>query len=44
MLSDFLPENRVVYEVMWKNMVEPETPKTTWQMRVACWISKSTRA
>jgi len=23
------PENRAVYEIMWKNMVEPDRPKTT---------------
>ena len=27
-----------------KNVVEPETPQTIWRMRVACWISKTTRA
>ena len=25
-------------------MVEPEGPQIIWRMRVACWISKATRA
>ena len=25
-------------------MVEPERPQAIWRMRVACWISKATRA
>jgi hypothetical protein len=25
----FAPENRAVYEIMWKNMVEPERPQMT---------------
>jgi hypothetical protein len=29
---------------MSKNVVEPERPQTIWRMRVACWISKATRA
>jgi hypothetical protein len=37
-------ENRAVYEIMSKNMVEPEKPQTVWRMRVACWISKGARA
>jgi hypothetical protein len=35
------PENRVVYEIMWKNMVEPDRPQIR-RMRVACWICKAT--
>jgi hypothetical protein len=37
------PENRVVYEVMSKIMVQPEKPQTIWRMSVSCWISKATR-
>ena len=38
----FLPENRAVYEKMWKNMVEPDRPHmTNRRMRVACWIPKA---
>jgi hypothetical protein len=39
------PENRVVYETIWKHVVEPGTPLMTIQrMHFACWISKATRA
>jgi len=35
----FLIENRAVYSVMWKNIVEPGRPqKTIWRMRIASWI------
>jgi hypothetical protein len=27
--SDFLSENRAVYEIMWKNMVDPDMSKMT---------------
>ena len=42
--SDWLSENRAIYEIMLKNIVEPETPKTTWRIRVLCWIRKAIRA
>jgi len=36
-------ENRAVYEIKWKNIVEPGRPQVTiWRMRVASWISKAT--
>jgi hypothetical protein len=38
MFSIFFSENRAVYEIMSKNMVEPERPQTVWRMRVACWM------
>ena len=25
----FVPENRAVYEIMWKNMVKPDRPQMT---------------
>jgi hypothetical protein len=28
-VSNFFPENRAVYEITWKNMVEPERPQMT---------------
>ena len=33
-----------VYDIMWKNMVQPHRPhdKTTRRMRFACWITKAT--
>ena len=38
----FSPENRAVYEIMWKNMVGPDRPQMTiWRMRIACWIAKA---
>ena len=37
-------ENRAVFEVMSKNMVEPERTHKIWRLRVACWIIKLTRA
>ena len=36
-------ENRVVYEIMWKNIVQPDRPQMKiWRMRIACWIPKAT--
>ena len=36
-------ENHVVYETMWKNIVERGRPQITiWRMRIACWIPKAT--
>ena len=36
-------ENRAVYEIMWKNMVQPGRPQMTiWRKRIACWIPKVT--
>jgi hypothetical protein len=29
MASNFFPENRAVYEIMWKSMVEPDRPQMT---------------
>ena len=44
MFSNFFSENRAFYEVIWKNMVEPDRPhdNTLWPMRYSCWISKAT--
>ena len=34
---------RALYEIMWKNIVEPDRPQTTvWCMCIACWIPKAT--
>jgi len=31
------------YQIMWKNVVEPERPQMTiWRIRMACWIPKAT--
>jgi hypothetical protein len=41
--NKFLPENRAVYEIIWKNTVEPSRPQMIiWRMRIACWIHKDT--
>jgi len=35
-----LLENRAVYEVMWKNIVEPDgLQMAIWCMRIACWVA-----
>jgi hypothetical protein len=39
----FFLENRVVYEIMWRNGVQLSRPQITiWGMRIACWIPKAT--
>jgi hypothetical protein len=36
-------ENCAPYEIMWKNIVEPDRPHTTiWGMRIACRIPEAT--
>jgi hypothetical protein len=43
MFNNFLSENRAVFEIMWKNIVEPDSLlMTVWRMRIACWITKAT--
>jgi hypothetical protein len=39
----FSSENRAVFEIMSKKVVEPERPQLTIWRRVAYWISKATR-
>ena len=39
----FFFENRAVYEIKWKNIVQPARPQmTTWLTRNECWITKAT--
>ena len=39
----FFVENRAVYEIMWKNTVQPDwSQMTIRRMRIACWIPKAT--
>ena len=39
----FPPENRVIYELMWKNIVATGKPQTTvWRMRIEYWIHETT--
>jgi hypothetical protein len=36
-------KNRVFFEMMWKNIVQPDKPQVTiWRMSIACWIPKAT--
>jgi hypothetical protein len=43
--NNFYFENRAVYEITWKNILEPGRLQTTvWNMRIACWIPKATKA
>jgi hypothetical protein len=39
----FPPSNRTVYEIMSKNMMEPERTQTIWRQRMPYGISKFTR-
>jgi hypothetical protein len=41
MFNKFFSENRAVYEIMWKTMVEPDRPHTLWIMRIARRITKA---
>ena len=42
-LSNICFENRAVYEIMWKNIVEPGMPHVIVRcMRITCWIPKTT--
>ena len=35
-------ENRAFYGIMWKNIVERDSPQVAiWRMRFACWIPKA---
>jgi hypothetical protein len=39
----FFFENRAVYQITWKNIVQPDRPQITiWHMHIACWIRKAT--
>ena len=41
--NNFFFENSAVYEITWKNIVEPDRPQmTTWRKRIECWITKAT--
>jgi hypothetical protein len=37
-------DNRIVYEISWKNTVEQQSDKsqmTVWRMRIVCWLFKA---
>jgi hypothetical protein len=39
----FFPLNHGIYEIMWKNTVQPDRQQMTiWHMCTACWITKPT--
>jgi hypothetical protein len=41
--NNLFPENRDIYEIIWKNMVQPGRPQMTiWRMRFASRIPKAT--
>ena len=43
MFNHFFFENPAVYEILWRNIVEPDGPQmTTLRMRIACWLLKVT--
>ena len=43
MFDNVFFENRTVYEIMWKNVVERgRLQETIWRMRIACWMPKAT--
>jgi len=36
-------ENRAVFEIKWKNILEPDMPlMTIRRMRIACWLTEAT--
>ena len=36
-------KNRAVYEIIWKNIVQPDRPQVAiWRLRISCWIPKAT--
>jgi hypothetical protein len=42
-MTFFFPENHAIYDIMWKNIVEPAGPQmTVWRVRIACWMRKAT--
>jgi hypothetical protein len=43
MFNRFFSENRAIYEIMWKNMIQPDRAHMTVRcMRFAFWITKAT--
>jgi len=44
-MNSFFLENRALYGIMWKNIVELGRPRMTVRpMRITCWIPKATNA
>jgi len=45
MFNNSFSKNRTVYEIIWKNIVDPDRPQMTiWRKRIARWITKATDA
>jgi len=43
MFNDVFLKNLAIYEIMWKNFVQPGKPQMTiWCMHIACWIRTAT--
>jgi len=40
MFKNFFPQNRAVYEIMWKNMLQPDRPQMTIKNDVFCTLDK----
>ena len=41
--NNYFFENLTTYEIMWKNITEPERPQMTiWHKRIASWIPTAT--
>jgi hypothetical protein len=39
----FLLNSCQIYEIMWKNIVQPDRPQMAiWRMRIACWLPTAT--
>jgi hypothetical protein len=42
MFNNIFFENRAIYEIMWKNIVQTDRPQITWRMRISRWTPKAT--
>ena len=39
MVNNYFFLNRAIYEIMWRNTVEPDMSHITiWRLRITCWI------
>jgi len=44
LFNNLFSTNRAIYEIMWKNTVEPGRPQMAiWWMCIACWLPKATK-
>jgi hypothetical protein len=42
MLNNLFSENRAIYAIMWRHMVQSDGPQISIRrMRIACWITKA---